>query len=154
MKQNINKSFWKKIWSTSSLSVMNVFTLALIVEVSQFVVEKNIEHRSSIILRSCTIWIALTLLCLPIHNKHFSKYSTALEFETTLWSWLSSSPSPLLSSSKEDCPITRFLKHRGFAKRMVKQSSDFLKPGVDFSRHDTKVLSGKHLHSGVDLLSG
>ena len=59
-----------------------------------------------------------------------------------------------------------FLKQRGFANfpiitgfslcvpvalvqpRTVKRSFDFLKPGADFSQHDTSVLSGKHFLRG------
>ena len=61
---------------------------------------------SSIILRSCIIWIASTLFCLSIHDKHFLKHSTTSEFETIFSSWPSSSSSSLLSSSKENCPTT------------------------------------------------
>ena len=72
-----------------------------------FKVELRVRTESSIILRSCMIWIASTLLCLSIHDKHFLEHSTASEFETMFSSWPSSSSSSLLlSSSKEDCPTT------------------------------------------------
>ena len=62
-----------------------------------------------------------------------------------------------------------FLNHLGFANfpiitdfslcvpvalvqpRTVKRSFDFLKPGADFSRHDTRVLSGKHFQKSPVL---
>ena len=97
VKQNIYKSFWGKIWSTSSLPVVNTSTsekcyIGLKCR-SQSGCPKE-EYRvwieSSIILRSCIIRIASTLFCLSFQNKHFLKHSIASEFEKILLSWPSS----------------------------------------------------------------
>lgn len=38
-------------------------------------------QNSSVFLQSCIIWIASTLFCFSVCNKHFLKHSTASEFE-------------------------------------------------------------------------
>ena len=105
VKQNIYKSFWKKFGlHLHCCEYLHKCVLTIKICEKCFYIglkcrSKSVclkeEHRvrieSSIILRSCTIWIASTLFYLSIHNKHFLKHSTASEFETIFSSWPSSS---------------------------------------------------------------
>lgn len=86
VKKNVYKLFWKK-------KVVYIFTVYC-----------EYYQNSSVFLQSCIIWIASTLFCFSVYNKHFLKHSTASEFEKISSSWPSSSSLLLLSSSKENCP--------------------------------------------------
>ena len=86
VKQNIYKSFWKSIVYIFTVSCGYLYTCVLTIKITEkcFYIglkcwsrsvclkeEHGMHIESSIILQSCIIWIASTLFCLSIHNKHF-----------------------------------------------------------------------------------